>query len=340
MVHKKVDFPPEADNAKQKKDSYFAANHLMPRGHGRNGSNPYKSTIRDVYTYEQRGFTERDEERDPFIVEQWKKIYLKSIAFSYAIAVCVMILTRVFYHYQPSTLLLMTCVLNYCVVIMLGTGLLKNPTVRNIDPTIWKHFGRNPNVIVVFSFAFVYLLQVMVYNFSMLLDDTEDRFFKVVTAGTEIFVLFHGLLLDAAIYVPNSTKGFIIIINLLASTFCSIIMFADPTEHPLIIPPEFRVADLYSGTMTTIVIMYASMAFNHFIRQDGRCAIVTKHLLIEKADYERERLIMWVPVALLGIYVILAFIPAIEHSIAWRIPFIVLFSLALYVCVFRKNFHP
>jgi len=261
----------------------------------------------------------------------WSHVYLASVV--------LMICLRMLYHFDPQDNYLGCCIAGYLLVLCSGIATIWTPVFNNVNPTLLKDFVKNVNVIVLLTFVAIYLSQIALFAYNPLLNDDVNHTFQFLTALIEILVLFHGLLLDVLYYVPSCFKSAILITNFCVIIFMAIVMYLDDSERPVVIPPEFRYIDLYTGTLTAIMIMYAGSLFNHFIRQDGRTAIITRHVvLLDPPGLNDPGLYwMWVPVWFLAIYASLTAFSFSEDNVPMRIVVICILPFILYFCILRDN---
>lgn len=261
----------------------------------------------------------------------WSHVYLASVV--------LMICLRILYHFYPEDKYLGCCIFLYLLVLCSGLATIWTPIFNNVNPTLLTDFAKNVNVIVLLTFVAIYLSQIALFAYNPLLNDDVNHTFQLLTALIEILVLFHGLLLDVLYYVPSCFKSSILITNFCVIIFMAIVMYLDDSERPVVIPPEFRYIDLYTGTLTAIMVMYAGSLFNHFIRQDGRTAIITRHVvLLDPPGLNNPGLYwMWVPVWFLAIYALLTALPFSENNVPMRIVVICILPFILYFCILRDN---
>jgi len=261
----------------------------------------------------------------------WSHVYL--------ISVVLMICLRILYHFYPQDKYLWCCIFFYLLVLCSGLATIWTPIFNNVNPTLLTDFAKNVNVIVLLLFVVIYLSQIALFAYNPLLNDDVNHTFQLLTALIEIMVLFHGLLLDVLYYVPSCFKSSILITNFCVLIFMAIVMYLDDSDRPVVIPPEFRYIDLYTGTLTAIMVMYAGSLFNHFIRQDGRTAIITRHVvLLDPPGLDNPGLYwMWVPVWFLAIYALLTALPFSENNVPMRIVVICILPFILYFCILRDN---
>jgi len=284
-----------------------------------------------------RGTTIKSEHRVPMSIDEGDKIQLRTQCYTYLGFVFAMVVFRTLYHFHQSDALLWSCVVMYIGILYFGLQTMITPKFNNMDPKLLRDFARNTNIIVVFAFSIIYLIQVGIYAYNPLLNDTTDQTFQFSTALIEILVLFHGLLLDVLYYVPYPVRSALLINNFCVIICMSTVMYLDDSERPYIIRPEFRFIDLYTGTLTAIMVMYAGMLFNHFIRRDGRTAILTRHYILFEDESGESSFSMWIPLLFVIFYSGLTAVPSLSEDVTLRICIIIIHPFLIYFFIFRGN---
>ena len=93
---------------------------------------------------------------------------------------------RTLYHFTKEDIYLwMSCAM-YLLVLCSGIATLVTPTFNNMDSRLLKDFSRNVNILTLITFVVVYLVQIVLFSYNPLLNDTADRTFQFLTALIEI----------------------------------------------------------------------------------------------------------------------------------------------------------